>query len=359
MLRPWRKRYVELGLEGKYVDAYDPYWVPRATLGIDIPELGRLRGDFSITNPEASAGRDPSWLASVQMAFAFNGVGGGLELAGGTTFGNGLGRSATQHPGSNLLIDVAFRGFREPMATEPAAYALRIRLESTPGTRDHVALLRRLWSIADEEPHVAEVVLELRTSPADSFAHVNELRDAIWYLRQRGKKVLCHLEDADGPSLYMCAAADRILINPAGGIRFAGLKTRYFYIKSLLDKLGIRADFVRIGAHKSAPEMFTRDSSSDVSRDDKIDLLQQFERHFVQGVAVGRKIAPEEVRKRIATGPFISSEAKAAGFVDGYSFDDQVDAEASKLVGYRLRVVNDEDARRARRAPSVLASASA
>jgi protease-4 len=342
-LRPFTKRYVELGLEGKYVDAYQPYWVPRATLGVDIPETGRLRGDFSIRDPGKQALDEPSWLASVQMAFAFNDVGGGIELAGGSTFGNGLGRSATQHPAANVLLDVAFRGFRESMGTEPILYGVRLRLEDTPSVREHTALLRRLWSIADGEPHAAEVILEVRTSPATSFAHVAELRDAIWYLRQRGKKVLCHLEDADGASLYTCAAANKILINPAGGIRFAGLKTRYFYIKSLLDKLGIRADFVRIGDHKSAPEMFTRDSSTEVSKADKIDLLQQFERHFVQGVGVGRRIQPQVLRERIAKGPFIASEAKAAGLVDGFAFDDQIEAEAGKLVGYPLRIVDDED----------------
>ena len=341
-IRPFGKRWVELGAEGKYVDAYDPYWVPRGVLSVDIPELGRLRGDFSVAYPDGSKGRDPSWQASVQMAFHFNEVAGGLELAAGTTFGNGLGRSATQHPASNIITDVAFRGFRDFTGTESAAYAVRFRLEDTPSTREHVALLRRLWAIADGEPRVAEVVLEVRSAPADSYAHVAELRDAIWYLRQRGKKVLCHLEDADGASLYTCAAANRILINPAGGIRFAGLKTRYFYIKSLLDKLGIRADFIRIGAHKSAPEMFTRDESSDVARADKIDLLQQFERHFVQGVAVGRHMNAQVLRDRIAKGPFLATEAKAAGLVDGYAFDDQIEAEAGKLAGYPLRVVDDD-----------------
>jgi protease-4 len=341
-LRPFTSRVVELGLEGKYVDAYDPYWIPRATLGVDIPELGRLRGDFSLTDPDEGDGRQRSWLASVQMAFAFNDVSGTLELAGGTTFGNGLGRSASRAAGSDLITDVAFRGAREPSGNEPAAYALRLRIEETPSVRAHVALLRRLWQIADDEPHVAEVVLELRTSPADSFAHVAELRDALWYLRQRGKRVLCHLEDADGASLYLCSAASRILVNPAGGIRFAGLKTRYFYLKSLLDKLGIRADFIRIGAHKSAPEMFMRDGSSEVAREDKIDLLQQFERHFVQGVAAGRKQTPEAVRAHIAKGPFVASEAKAAGFVDDVAFDDQLEAEAGKLVGYPLKVIDDD-----------------
>lgn len=348
-LRPFGTRVAELGLEGKYVDAFDPYWIPRATLGIDIPELGRLRGDFELVNPDNSANRERSWLASVQMAFAFNQPAGAMELAAGTTFGNDLGRTASGEAGSDLITDVAFRGAREPVATEGLIYAVRMRLEQTPDARGHVALLRRLWQIADDEPHVAEVVLELRTAPADSYAHVQELRDALWYLRQRGKRVLCHLEDADGASLYLCSAASRILINPAGGLRFAGLKTRYFYLKGLLDKLGIRADFVRIGAHKSAPEMFTREGSSDVARADKIDLLQQFERHFVQGVAVGRKQDPKTLRERIAKGPFIASEAKAAGLVDGFAFDDEVDHEAGKLVGYPIRVIDDDD--RTARAP--------
>jgi protease-4 len=340
-LRPTGSRAIELGLEGKYVDAYNPYWIPRATLGVDIPTLGRLRGDFQLSDPDERA-QERAWLASVQMAFAFNQPAGSMELAAGTTFGNGLGRTASGQAHKNLITDVAFRGFREVSAAESPLHALRIRLEDTPGTRDHIALLRRLWKIAEDEANVAAVVLEVRTAPADSLARVAELRDAIWYLRQRGKRVVCHLEDADGSSLYLCSAANRVLLNPAGGIRFAGLRTRYFYAKSLLDKLGIRADFVKIGAHKSAPEMFMRDGASDVARADKLDLLQQYERHFLQGVSVGRRIPAQQVRERIAKGPFIASEAKAAGLVDGFAFDDQIEAETGKLLGYSVKLYDDE-----------------
>jgi protease-4 len=340
-LRPTGSRAIELGLEGKYVDASNPYWIPRATLGLDIPSLGRLRGDFQLSDPDERS-QERAWVASVQMAFAFNQPAGSMELAAGTTFGNGLGRTASGQAHKNLITDVAFRGFREASAAESPLHALRIRLEDTPGTRDHIALLRRLWQIAEDESNVAAVVLEVRTAPADSLARVAELRDAIWYLRQRGKRVVCHLEDADGSSLYLCSAANRVLLNPAGGIRFAGLRTRYFYAKSLLDKLGIRADFVKIGAHKSAPEMFMRDGASDVARADKLDLLQQYERHFLQGVSVGRRIPAQQVRERIAKGPFIASEAKAAGLVDGFAFDDQIEAETGKLLGYSVKVYDDD-----------------
>jgi len=214
--------------------------------------------------------------------------------------------------------------------------------------RAHTALLRKLWDIADSEPNVAAVVLELRAAPADSMAHTQELRDAVFHLRQAGKRVLCDLEDGDGSALYLCSAADRIVLNPAGGIRFAGLKSRYMYFGNLLANLGIKADFVRIGAHKSAPESFMRDGSTDVSRADKIDLLQQVERNFTVGVAAGRHLDATELRARIAKGPFVAAEAKAAGLVDGFAFDDQLEDEAAKLVGYPIRLLDD---RRAPRAP--------
>lgn len=341
-IRPTGSRALELGLEGKYVDTRDGYWIPRATLGIDVPYLGRLRGDFAVSRPDEVNRR--AWLASANMAFNMSGAGGSAEFAGGAVTGTGLGEKGSY----GVQAEVAFRGFREASGMEGPRYALRIRLEETPGTRGHVALLKQLWSIADEKK-VDAVVLELRTSPASSLAHVQELRDAVQLLRANGKRVLCHLEDAGGAELYLCSAANKTLMNPAGGLRFAGLKSQAMYFSSMLGKLGIRADFVRIGQHKSAPERFTRDSATEVSRADKIDLLQQHERQLVEGVSQGRRIAVPELRKRIAGGPYIASEALTAGFIDGYAFDDEVDAAVDKLVGRKTILIDDE---RAARAPS-------
>jgi protease IV len=339
-VRPLRSRALEVGLSGKIIDAPQAYWSPAATLGVDIPELGRLRGGVSLVNPDDGISRD-EWLASASMSFYLNGTGGSMDLTGGSVFGGALGRSVSGKAQENLITEVAFKGYREPSGTHAPTFALRIRMESTPSPREHVALLRHLWQIAEEEPSIAAVVFELRTAPADSMAHVQELRDAIYMLRQAGKKVLCHLEDADGSSLYLCSAADRILINPAGGLRFAGLRARYFYFAGLLEKLGIKADFVRIGAHKSAPEQLTRTGSTEVARDDKIDLLQQHEKHLTLGIAHGRKLSPEAVRASIAKGPFVAIEAKQAGFVDGYAFDDELESQAAIMLGQPVRLIDD------------------
>jgi len=251
----------------------------------------------------------------------------------GTRYGNAL--SANQ-PHHNVHGEVAFRGFRENSAADNLPYALRVRIEQTPGARGHVKLLRSLWKMADEEPHLGAVLLELRAAPAGSLAHVQELQDAIYHLQSRGKKVLCHLESATGSALYLCSAADSLLINPAGGIRYSGLSSSTFYLKGLLDKLGMKADFVRIGKHKSAPEGLSRTEGSATALSDRANLLQQIEMEISSTISRGRKLELSALRSSVDEGPFTASEAKEAGLVDGYAFDDMLEEKTSEVAGETL-----------------------
>lgn len=329
-LRPLGTQALEVGLETKYVKDED-VWIPRATLGIDLPNIGRFTGGVAARGIDD----EPDWIFSAGLALVTNNPVGSTELQGGIVTGDGLREEAI-----NPHFDVAFKGFREPAGAEVPRYAVRLRIESTPGSRSHVALLRNLWKLADE-PNVDALVVELRTRPAKSYAQLQELRDAFFHLRRRGKRVLCHLEDNGGGALYLCSAASRTLINPAGGLRFAGLKSRGTYLARLLKKLGVRADFVRIGKHKSAPERLTRRRATDQARKDRIDLLQQLERQLVQGVATGRRRSPKQVRKSFMKGPFIAKEARAHKLVDGYAFDDQLEKKVSVLVGRSTPLLED------------------
>ena len=344
-LRPLGTRTLEAGFEARYVDRGQGFWIPKGTLGIDIPPVGRLRGEFAVSDPRTSNVEEFDdigawWMASVGLAVYLNTPTGSLEVGGGTLGGSRLGSDARDDVHANLHTEVALKTWREPVGLDSPRYAYRLRLESTPGTREHVALLHRLWRLADEST-VDAVLFELRAEPSGSFAHAQELRDAIHHLRQNGKRVMCYLEDARGLSLYTCAAANRILVNPAGGLRFSGLHSKRFYYARLLKQLGIRADFVRIGPHKTAPEAFMRDSGTRVARRDKIDLLQQYERHVTEGLAAGRDLSVEAVRKRIAKGPFVASEAKRAGLVDGFAFHDQLEEQVNELVGRKVLLIDD------------------
>ncbi len=325
-LRPLMgRRAFELGFEVG-CDPAARRCLPRTTMGVDVPRLGRLLGDVALVDAV-----DPHF--AVGVALDLNAP--MLQLGGGALFGSARGAS-----GAGLYGSAALRGYREPGARVPARVA-RIRLAGTPGVRAHTLLLRKLWRLA-EDPETEAVLLVLRAEPASSFAHAEELDDAIQRIRGQGKKVVCHLEDAGARSLFACAHADRIAMNPAGGLRFAGLANQYFYLGGLLEKLGVRADFVRIGDHKSAAEQFTREHGTKVAEADHAELLREFEKVFLTTVGAGRRIAPDELASRIAKGPFLASEARDAGLIDVLAFDDEVGRVVEETVGHPTRILDDD-----------------
>lgn len=329
-IRPTGRRVFEVGAEVKYLEGFDQV-LPRATVGLDIPKIGRVRADVEVARLPNDNRRGVVGTAGLEIALN------GMTVGAGGIFGNGLGNAASVGQYGSIGIT----GYRSPGIERPVR-AVTMRMETTPGTRSHVALLRRLWRLA-ENKEIGAVTFVMRAEPASSYAHAEELADAIRLLRLRGKKVICSLEDNGAKSLYVCANADRTVVNPAGGLRYAGLRTQFFYLAGLLDKLGVKAEFVRIGAHKSAPEQFTNTEASRVAREDHEDMLRQIEAVFTRDVAVGRKLSEERVRAMTAKGPFIASEAQEAGFVDGTAFDDEVERVTQEVVGKPIHVEKYED----------------
>ncbi len=327
-VRPTGRRDVDLGLELQYYQGSD-LWVPRGTLGIDVPYVGRAFASVEAANLLNDTKRGVLGTAGLEVHF------GGLGVGGGALFGDGLGGSAGEY------VTASIAGYTQPGLPYPD-HAVWIRLESTPSTRGHVALLRRLWKLADARD-VDAVTLVLRSEPAASFAHAEELADAIRVLRAHGKKVLCSWEDAGPKAIYVCASANRIVVNPAGGVRYAGLKSQYIYLKGLLDKIGVRGAFVRVGPHKSAPEQFTNEHAGPVAAEDHLDMLRQQEAVFVRNESLYRHMTEERIRDVTRTGPFVATEAREAGLVDGFAFDDELDRATKELAGRSLPYVEYQD----------------
>lgn len=342
VFRPTGSDALDLGFEASFVDDPDSYWVPRGVVDVKLPGLGRLRSDISWVDPAGDAFA-PSWVGSTTLVVNMNSRHGSGEVSLGSRYGDALGENRGS-PWENLTTEVAIRNFRSSSAAENFPYALRVRIEETPSTRGHVNLLRKLWRMADDEPNLAAVLLELRASPADSLAHVQELQDAIYHLQDRGKKVLCHLESASGSALYLCSVADRVLINPAGSVQYSGLQSSSFYLKGVLDKLGIRADFVRIGKHKSAPEALSLTQGTATAVEDKAILLQEVEKELTASIAAGRDLSVAELRKSTALGPFTALEAQQAKLVDGFAFDDMLEDKTRELAGQEVLFEEGEQA---------------
>lgn len=321
--RPTGTRALEVDVEGKYYDVIDQLR-PRGVVGIDVPGVGRLRGDVEVANLGNDTTRGIQATAGAEIYFN------AFSAGAGAVFGSALGRDTSV--GEYATVSIA--GYLSP-GVPRSETAVSIRLESTPGTRNHVRLLRRLWKIA-EDKEIASVTMVLRAEPATSFAHAEELADAFRVLKAHGKKVICSFEDAGPKALYACASANRIVVNPAGGVRYAGLKTTHMYLAGLLGKIGVKAEFIRIGAHKAAPEQFMNERASETAKADQEDLLRQHEAVFARNMALYRNIPEDQFRAISAKGPFVASEARDAKLVDGYAFDDELERVTRDVVGRKI-----------------------
>jgi protease-4 len=321
--RPTGTRAVELDVEGKYFDGVDDVH-PRVALGVDVPGVGRLRGDVEASNIGNDSRRGIQATAGAEIYF--NALSGG----GGAIFGSALGRDTSVGEYATFAVS----GWLSP-GVPRSEKAVSIRLESTPGTRSHVHLLRRLWRLA-EDKETTSVTMVVRAEPASSFAHAEELADAFRVLKAHGKKVICSFEDAGAKALYACASANRIVINPAGGVRYSGLRTIHIYLAGLLHKIGVNAEFVRIGAHKGAPEQFMNEHASDVAKADQEDLLRQHEAVFARNMLLYRNIPEDRFREISAKGPFVATEARDAKLVDGFAFDDELERVTQDVVGRKV-----------------------
>lgn len=152
-----------------------------------------------------------------------------------------------------------------------------------------------------------------------SLPDVVELRTAMHDFRAAGKKLACHTEDASNATYLVLAACEQIGLAPLGQIAITGPAAMPIHVKPLLDKLGVTADFLHVGAYKGAAEPLTRTEPSPEMRETLGAILDRRYQTMVDVIASERKLAPEQVKGLIDNALFPSEQAKTAKLVDEVS----------------------------------------
>lgn len=200
-----------------------------------------------------------------------------------------------------------------------------------------LSLLRRLRQL-ETEPEVAAVLLAF-TSDQIGWAQAGELRSSIARLRAAGKTVYAWLPVGDTRTYSIAAAADRVYTTHAGGVLLTGVKSELTYVGTLLERLGVEAQFVGTGAYKSAPETFTRRGPSPAARLQQDAILDGIYGSAVAAIAAGRGLQADKVRRLIDEGPYTADAAEKAGLVDGVIHYDEFEGIARDAFGPRASFV--------------------
>ncbi|MDP6945464.1 MAG: signal peptide peptidase SppA [Myxococcota bacterium] len=140
-------------------------------------------------------------------------------------------------------------------------------------------------------------------------------------------------------AIYLASAADRIYLHPSGGFMLHGLSITRTYLKGMLDKLGVNAQFVKWEAYKAAPERLTRAGPSEPAREQTQEMLAGFDRAWYAAVGQGRKLSKEALDGILSDGPQTMKMAHELGLVDRIVHDDELKRALSEDLGREVRLV--------------------
>ena len=123
-------------------------------------------------------------------------------------------------------------------------------------------------------------------------------------------------------------------MQPSGGFSVAGIAVQTPFIKTGLDKLGVKVEGGKRYEYKSAPDTFMETGYTGPARANLQQLLDSLYGQFVGDVARERHIEPAKLRQLIDAVPFDSERARQENLVDkvGYRSDalDEVAARFGK-----------------------------
>ncbi len=185
---------------------------------------------------------------------------------------------------------------------------------------------------AAQDEQIAGMVLELK-SPGVGRGRINELRQALRRFRRSGKKIHAYFESAATSTYQIAAACDDITMPESGDIMIPGIYTEMTFYKGLLDKVGLKAEFMHVGEAKGAAESFTRKNMSKSVRENLTDMVDDLYNQLIEDIATGRQKPAEEVKQLIDQGIFMATKARQRGLVDRVAYPDKFRQELAKSYG--------------------------
>ena len=215
-------------------------------------------------------------------------------------------------------------------------YLERVELDKNLRGRKLLALLDRLRTLEHDDSSVGVVLLGGEVGCG--FAGAEELRAALLRLRKHGRHVLAFLLHADTKGYLVASAAERIVMDPSGDLALTGPTFLLPYFKGTGELLGIRADFIRIGAYKSAPERYTSEGPSPEARASREAYLDDLNRHLLEAISASRKLPIAEVRQKIDAAPYSPVAARDAGLVDEVRAGEDLGHLVTQLTGSTLAI---------------------
>ncbi len=166
-----------------------------------------------------------------------------------------------------------------------------------------------------------------------SWAQTEELGRLLGELRGKEHPVVCHAHGYGNSSIWLArSGCDEVWLSPAGTVDTVGIAGQSVYLKGLLERFHVKADFLHVGRYKSAAESLTEDGPSEPAKQSMRAVLGSLREAWREGVSAHTE-DPLAVDS-LETGPWVPEAAVAVGLVDQIGYESAARDHLKEFTGH-------------------------
>lgn len=158
------------------------------------------------------------------------------------------------------------------------------------------------------------------------LSKTEEIRNKLLEFKETGKPIISYNEVYSPKSYYLSSVANKLFLNPQGGIDHRGLSATLMFFKGMLEKLNIDLQIFKVGKFKSAVEPFILEKMSSANRVQLEKLLNSFSENMYDSIANQRNLSLKQVQSDADLLKLTSAKiCQELGYVDGLIYEDQIE----------------------------------
>lgn len=194
---------------------------------------------------------------------------------------------------------------------------------------------------AASDPRIQAIYLDLRKLQSAGLSKLQEIGAALKRFRASEKPIIAWADYYTQRHYYLAAHANRVYVNPMGGVLLTGMGVYQNYYRAALDKLRVQFHVFRVGRYKSALEPVLREDMSEFDREANTAMLGALWGAYTADVSELRGVEPQSLDDYInhfpahlaSSGGQMAALAQHHRLVDALKSRDELRKELIGLVG--------------------------
>ncbi len=168
-----------------------------------------------------------------------------------------------------------------------------------PDASEPETALQDILDIIDQaasDDRIVALLLNLKHMESSGLNQLQTIGQALLKFKKTGKTIIAAEDYYSQSQYYLASYADKIFLNPMGGVDIHGFGVYRLYFREAMEKLAINYNIFKVGTYKSALEPFTRDNMSPEDRKQNEVWLSALWRVYKDDILRQRKISEETLQ---------------------------------------------------------------